>query len=431
MVFSDRSWVSDARWPITAADIAPFYDRGFAILGMEQVMRDDAAVWERIGVNAPPRTDRIEPIFTRWTPESNLAIHFRQDIMDNPALTVLLDAQVGALVTEGDAVTGVEIRIAEKSGLRREILRGAKVVLANGTIEIARLLQLPTADGAPAPWATNPWIGRGFIDHVDCYAGSVKLTDRKRFADLFDNAFVDGLKYSPKLRLSDTAQQKAQLLEISSHFVFNSSIAENIANLKILIKGLMKGRVEKSGLANPLALLGTLRFIVPMALRYLRYRRMLNLSDAGIQLRLTSEQAPLADSRITLTATDRDAFDMPKVEVDWKISRDTVETLATFGEYIRDYLRDNGLAEVTLDATLVARDPAYLADTDDANHQMGGARMSASAQDGVVDADCAVFGTRNLYVAGAAVYPVSGFANPTFTAIALGLRLADHLAQEL
>jgi len=47
---------------------------------------------------------------------------------------------------------------------------------------------------------------------------------------------------------------------------------------------------------------------------------------------------------------------------------------------------------------------------------------------GVVDRDLKVFGSRNLYVAGAAVFPTSGAVNPTLTAIALGLRLAKNLA---
>ena len=53
--------------------------------------------------------------------------------------------------------------------------------------------------------------------------------------------------------------------------------------------------------------------------------------------------------------------------------------------------------------------------------------MADSAAQGVVDQDCRVFGTSNLYVAGAAVFPTSSFANPTFTAMALARRLGRRL----
>jgi choline dehydrogenase-like flavoprotein len=45
----------------------------------------------------------------------------------------------------------------------------------------------------------------------------------------------------------------------------------------------------------------------------------------------------------------------------------------------------------------------------------------------VVDAQCRVHGTDNLYVAGSSVFPSGGYANPTLTLVALALRLADHL----
>ena len=55
-------------------------------------------------------------------------------------------------------------------------------------------------------------------------------------------------------------------------------------------------------------------------------------------------------------------------------------------------------------------------------------RMHADPRHGVVDADLRVHGVRNLYAAGASVFPTAGFANPTLTIVALSLRLADVLA---
>jgi choline dehydrogenase-like flavoprotein len=58
---------------------------------------------------------------------------------------------------------------------------------------------------------------------------------------------------------------------------------------------------------------------------------------------------------------------------------------------------------------------------------MGTTRMHVDPKRGVVDPDCRVHGVANLYVAGSSVFPTSGYANPTFTIVALALRLADHL----
>jgi choline dehydrogenase-like flavoprotein len=55
--------------------------------------------------------------------------------------------------------------------------------------------------------------------------------------------------------------------------------------------------------------------------------------------------------------------------------------------------------------------------------------MSDDPRSGVVDSDCRVHTTDNLYIAGTSVFPTSGHANPTLTMLALCLRLADHLAE--
>jgi len=56
-------------------------------------------------------------------------------------------------------------------------------------------------------------------------------------------------------------------------------------------------------------------------------------------------------------------------------------------------------------------------------------RMAADPKRGVVDADCRVHGTPNLFVAGSAVFPTSGQANPTLLIAAMSARLAAHLAR--
>jgi choline dehydrogenase-like flavoprotein len=61
-------------------------------------------------------------------------------------------------------------------------------------------------------------------------------------------------------------------------------------------------------------------------------------------------------------------------------------------------------------------------------HQAGTTRMSQTPDGGVVDPHLQVRGVRGLYVASTSVPPTSSQANPTLLGIALGIRLAEHLA---
>jgi len=60
-------------------------------------------------------------------------------------------------------------------------------------------------------------------------------------------------------------------------------------------------------------------------------------------------------------------------------------------------------------------------------HHMGTTRMHAAPRHGVVDENCRVHGTANLFVTGSSVFPSGGYANPTLTIVALAARLGDHL----
>jgi choline dehydrogenase-like flavoprotein len=53
--------------------------------------------------------------------------------------------------------------------------------------------------------------------------------------------------------------------------------------------------------------------------------------------------------------------------------------------------------------------------------------MSADPSAGVVDPDGRLHSVTNLWVAGSSTFATGGTATPTYTIVALALRLADHL----
>jgi choline dehydrogenase-like flavoprotein len=426
LTYGCRPWVADTEWPIRHPDVAPYYARLFSLLGMSRQIPDDSEVWRRLRVSPPEDTTDLEFFFTRWAPEANFARLFANDIHRSPNLTVAINAPVTALQLDpnGGRVLHLEVRANDGDPIQAH---AENFVMANGAIETPRLLLLNLADGKVAPWARNPWIGRGFMDHLECIAGTVTPMDKRRFHNLFDNVYLDGIKYQPKIKLSEQGQVSRKLLSVAAHLQFRSSISEHISNARIFFKAAVRGKFDFLNILKyPAHIVSLARFSMPIISRYIRDHRVYNVADRGIDLSLSMEQKPLASSAIVLRQ-DSDAIGMARIDVDWRVDGAELETLASFAELLRDYLELKQLARLQIVPALANRDPAFMSTAHDTSHHMGTTRMASDAHSGVVDGNLKVHGTDNLFVAGAGVYPTSGFQNPTFTAMALGIRLADAL----
>jgi choline dehydrogenase-like flavoprotein len=147
-------------------------------------------------------------------------------------------------------------------------------------------------------------------------------------------------------------------------------------------------------------------------------------------LNINAEQAPNPDSRVYLSS-ENDALGMPLLHIDWRTT-DLDREMVARGLRVLQAAFTGGSQAGGDGATISFNDQAFerqvAALTRIRGHHLGTARMGRSQDEGVVNADGEVFGVRGLFVAGAATFPTSGFANPTLVIVALALRLADHLA---
>ncbi len=143
-----------------------------------------------------------------------------------------------------------------------------------------------------------------------------------------------------------------------------------------------------------------------------------------------SEQAPNPDSRITVDKSRCDALGMPRIQLDWRLSRVDKESTVRSQEVVGAQLDRAGLGRLV-------PEPAFTDDSDDwgpnlrgGHHHLGTARMSRSAKTGVVDAHGMAHTVKDLYVADSSVFPTGGYANPMLTVVAWALRLADHVERD-
>ena len=424
-----RPWLGYKAWPIPLAELDALFERTFRHIGLADAKVDDEDVWKGLRLDPPTLGGDLHVVLTRWVRIRNFAKLYARTLRSAAGPRVLLHANAVALdVADGSRnVRGVRAR---SLGGRQVTVRAQRIVLANGTLESVRLLKQPLQDGTPAPWTASPWLGAPLIDHLDCIAGDVQILDYKRFHEYFDNAYVDGHKYFPKIRLGPTTQKEEGLVDIAAQFLYRTRMAEHLEYLKMFLRSLREGGAQVPLRSLPAHALAVASAVVPLATRYFRDRRSFKPLDAEVALAFNCEQLPCNRSRVEL-GPDTDALGSRRLRVDWQIDGSELRSMRIIGQRVKRQLEAHGLARVTLDPRVENEDPSFLSSIHDAVHQMGTTRMAIDPMDGFVDANLRVHDSSNLYVAGAAVFPTTGFANPTFTALALGLRLADHLTKEL
>ena len=428
--FAARPFMTDRNWPLRFEQVAPFYVDVAKLLGLDVRYLEDARVLESLRTPRGNDAEGCEIFFTRWLREANLGRYFATELAGLESLSVIPECHARQILARQG--------VAQVQGVKAITARGEElafsaqhVVLACGTIEISRLLLLSALRDPSVPWAGNANVGRYFQDHLDLTIGKIELKDRNAFANTFENAVIDGYKYQPKVRMKDAVLRSLECLNLACTVRFDSAIAEDIQMLKQMVKSLLKGsRVDKPWQSlRRMASLGHVWF--PLMWRYLRHRRILAIADRGISVIAHCEQRPVSDSQISLDGEKTDKFGDPLARLHWVVDEALqLKSLKLFMAQLTEFFNARCNASFKPDPALQAGEPSALAAATDSYHQCGGACMADTPSHGVVDPDCTVFGTSNLYVAGAAVFPCSSFANPTFTAMALACRLVARVLHE-
>ena len=124
------------------------------------------------------------------------------------------------------------------------------------------------------------------------------------------------------------------------------------------------------------------------------------------------EFLPQAGNRVTL-AGEKDRHGLPVANLAYSQCDNDRQLLAAATTVMESILHAAGADEVITIERYA--------------HLVGGARMAADAQHGVVDGDSRSFAVPNLYLTDGSVLPTQGSANPALTIMAVAARAADRL----
>ena len=360
--------------------------------------------------------DKLEGAIMRAQYEENLhdfQVQFRDDLERAENITVLFNAHLLTIATESNRRHVSELKcstmVATSDGFAAAgtafQVRARSYVLACGGIENVRLLQLSGGLGNNG----RDMLGRGFMVHP-LLTNAARVVFEKPVASDIRNFFRE-----QQIRLKAPAEGAAEY----RHMV------EPLVNPELVFEYLM---FNAWGVLAP-------KHRTLLDEQIGNFRIILYFRDEGRSaiVNLNWEQTPNENSRITLDRARVDSiFGQPLAHIDWRLNDIDKGSAVRALEITLDYLRDHGAIreEMITDVSGGADNwtfPPHEGSLETGDHHMGALRMSASPEDGIVDVDSRMHSVDNLYIAGSAVFPTGGYANPTLTIVALALRLADHL----
>lgn len=414
-------------WPVELREIEPYYEEVQQIFQVSRCPFTDALVAE-FGRPLPFISDEVRLRFSKWAPftRRNLANTVGRECTANARVTVFTHASV------------LSVELNENGGAVRELTatndRGSSFhfcadifVLCLGTIETSRLLLASTSVSSAGVGNDRDQVGRYFHDHIGVTAAEISVEDRAKVIESFAPFISGRTVHTPKLEATAELRQKRQLLSVMAHFPVEEPEDSGAGTMRSILQAVQRRQFDRELNRNLLKMPGASAEMLQLLwAAKVKGRRALS-NRAGISLHIDTEQRPQAESRIRL-AEERDRLGMPVCVVDWKVSEDERDTVKSFAETIDRVLRGMGITGLRWNREIGESGEGWLACATDTFHMMGGTRMGIDSSSSVVDGNLRVHGLENLYIASCSTFPTGGSSNPTFTLMALTLRLKDRIA---
>ena len=351
------------------------------------------------GAKLMPGDEVFETGYFHLSPPSRFGTLYLEELERSESIQVLLYANLRAIDLDEQASHVRAVEVVRLDGVSFPI-RARHFVLATGAIENARLLLANTGVQQNGIGNDHDLVGRYFMDHPFLEMGYTALPYwRHLLAKTYGKSYVKsrGNHIHGILRVRAAVQSRERLL--NALVIFRQL---NDATKRPLATAVSKFTAGQH----------ILRGEQPAEPGSTYYGKLM----------VHGEQTPNPDSRVQL-ADEVDALGMRKTRLDWRLRDRDARSLVTTAKLFAQRLGLHAHGRMR-----------FTADEDDlwpraewSWHHIGTTRMHDDPKRGVVNADCRLHGIDNFFVAGSSVFTTSGASNPTFTIVALALRLSDHL----
>jgi choline dehydrogenase-like flavoprotein len=420
--FEKREWIAGSGWPITRAQLEPYYLEAARMLGIPSIgwFASEGGVpqhlTERLDDLRSDRSVVMPKLVYVCTPPVRWKKKLK-DLAQSGSLRCLLNATaLELMVAPGECGPVTELVIASARG--RYTIRAREFIVCCGGLETPRLL-LNSRSSRPAGLGNDrDLVGRNLMDHPAghfCKIGFHKPATAPLYSgERIDNhaRLIAGLMLQPR-------QQREQRLP--NHYVWvRPSVSAARIDDELMLSFLKVRGVRDLTLRQVRAILTDQDILYRILVHRLGMKPRYRYGD----LWFMTEQLPNPNSRVRLSDTLKDRYGYPVARTDWQLSS---EDLERFHAYTK-VLFNAGLRSEQYKLAREDEPDVWSRNLASAAHHLGTARMASCPEEGVLDAQLRVFGVPNLYVCDGSVFPTAGSMNPSLTIMALALRLGERLA---
>ncbi len=394
--FEVRPNMSRSGWPIPFDEVYRYYKQASTYAKIGRPIFDETVFPGGDVIEGISETEEFITKYWRLNqPPPNFGKIYRERIIKSKNITLITNANVTDLQLSADQKKIEKVEIKTLSG-NRFYCKSRNFILSMGGMETARVMLASNHVNSNGVGNDNDLVGRFYSAHVSSNHGIIVFRPNIKIHTDYEGLQDDvlGRRF---LSLNDETIRREGLLNCKLTLEPLSLAPEN--NLTETIYSL----ISRNSVSSTSSLFG-----LPKGAAY-------SINGAW-------EQIPNPDSRVRL-GTDVDQLGMPKIILESNMFDQDLKSYMKTYELLAMTLGRLGLGRLYYDKT----GKEFLDKPTGASHHTGTTRMGVDATEGVVDTNCKVFGIDNLYIAGASVFPTPSQANPTFTIIAMSIRLSDYM----
>lgn len=458
--FEARDYVPFSGWPVSYSEIRQYYERAhsYCQCGKYNYSIDEAL---------PDAPKNITEFFTdgaitsQYIERYSLPTHFGKtyfsQLKSSNNLNVILNATCNHIAAKKESSEIEHLSVRSNRDTLGFRVKANTYILTGGGLEVTRLLLASNDIYQNGIGNTSGCLGRFYMGHISGAIASVQFRGDPNLTHFDFERDSEGIYCRRRFWLSPEEQMDKRLLNTAfwlenppmadaSHKNAILSLAYLALTMPLIGPQLAPASIRKATTTRGAASKKTAHLLnilsgLPKALgftpdfiyrRYIAHRKLpgfiLSSSNNHYDIHFHAEQIPNPASRVTLSCK-KDSLGIPNLNIDYKYSEQDVDSVLRAHELFSHHLVNTGSGFLKFKSNDPRSD--ILRTTRDGIHQIGTTKMSSLANNGVVDKNCRVFNTTNLYVSSSSIFPTSGQANPTLTIVAFALRLADYLNKKL